>query len=174
MKITIITLTTLLLLSSSAFAAVDCQSLAGKSHKATIIKVADGDTATVRLVDNTTRVKVRFFGVDTPESKWEGHWHEQHYSTEAKYFTIRELNNKKVTVKFTGDKTYSRCVGEIFVNGQSHSLALVKGGYAWWYAMYSPSRNDLQRAHASAKLSKVGLWNNPNAIAPWVFRRKYK
>ncbi|MFT7008623.1 MAG: micrococcal nuclease [Colwellia sp.] len=174
MKIKSIVLTTLILLSSSAIAAVDCPSLAGKSHKATIIKVADGDTATVRLENNGTTVNVRFFGIDTPESKWKDHWKAQHYSAEAKYFTINELQNKKVTVEFSGDETYSRCVGEIFVNGQSHSLALVKGGYAWWYAKYSQNRSDIQRAQASAKHSKIGLWKNPKAIAPWLFRRKHK
>lgn len=174
MKLKNIALSTLLLLSSSAFAAVDCQSLVGKRHEATIIKVDDGDTATVKLQKQGTSVRVRFFGVDTPESQWADRWPEQPYSAEAKFFTIKQLNNKKVTVKFTGDKTYSRCVGEIFVNGRSHSLALVNGGYAWWYAQYSPNRSDIKRAQASAKSSRKGLWMNQNAIAPWVFRRKYK
>jgi endonuclease YncB( thermonuclease family) len=64
-------------------------------------------------------------------------------------------------VTFKGDGTYSRCVGEIFINGKSHSLALIKNGYAWWYSKYDPNRTYSENAHNSAKHSKLGLWATP-------------
>ena len=161
------------LFSYSVLANVDCESLKGQTFEAAIIKVADGDTATVKLKKSGRNVKVRFFGVDTPETKWSGHWPEQPYSVEAKIFTVTTLNNKNVKVTFTGDRTYSRCVGEIFTNGQSHSLALINGGYAWWYSKYAPNRSDLKDAQVAAKQSKRGLWANSNAQAPWDFRKHH-
>ncbi len=152
---------------------VDCSPLKGKTLEAMVVYVADGDTATVKL-KNSKKVEVRFYGADTPESEWKGRWPEQAYSAEAKTFTIAALKNKSVKVKFNGEGTYSRCVGEIYVDNQSHSLALIKEGYAWWYSKYSPSRTDLKQAQAVAKHSKLGLWSNPNAQAPWDFRYQYK
>lgn len=162
------------LFCQSAIANIDCESFKGQNLKAIIIKVADGDTATVKLKALGSEVKIRFYGVDTPESKWVGQWPDQAYSYEAKSFTVSKLNNKSVDVLFTGDGTYSRCVGEIFVNGQSHSLALIQGGYAWWYSKYSPSRTDLKDAQSYARNSKLGLWANPNAQAPWDFRKQHR
>jgi len=162
------------LFSYSAVASIDCESLKGQTLEATVFKVADGDTATVKLKILGSKVKVRFYGADTPESEWKGHWPEQPYSVEAKEFTVTKLNNKNVHVAFTGDGTYSRCVGEIFVNGKSHSLALINNGYAWWYSKYAPNRKDLKKAQNSAKRSKIGLWADSDVQAPWDFRKQHK
>lgn len=56
-----------------------------------VVRVADGDTVRVRL-DAGDEVKVRFIGVDTPESTFQ---HEP-YGKEASRFTKRELLGKRV------------------------------------------------------------------------------
>lgn len=153
-------------------AKVDCEQLQNRTYSASVIRVSDGDTATVKL-KNTQEVSVRFYGVDTPESAWRGHWPKQAHSSEAKEFT-NLLMNKSVQVIFSGDETYNRCVGEIFVNNISHSLSLVEKGHAWWYSKYAQDRSDLKAAQIKAKNSKVGLWANPKHKAPWNFRRYYQ
>jgi endonuclease YncB( thermonuclease family) len=65
-------------------------------------------------------------------------------------------------------------VGEIFVNGESHSLALVTHGFAWWYSKYAPNRQDLKSAQYQAKRSKIGLWKDSDALAPWTYRWQHK
>lgn len=171
MKFKLLFLTSLL--SATATANVDCSALKNKTYQSVITRVADGDTATVKINKLNKTVNVRFFGVDTPESAWKGKWPAQDFSKEAKQFTIRSLRDKAVTVKFDGNGTYGRCVGEIFINGKSHSLALVEGGYAWWYSRYSRNRNDLKLAESKARKAKRGLWANPNALSPSDFRKKY-
>jgi endonuclease YncB( thermonuclease family) len=161
------------LLSASAIANVDCSALKNKTYNSVITKVDDGDTATVKINKLSKTVSVRFYGVDTPESEWKDKWPEQHFSSEAKNFTIKSLYNKSVTVKFDGNGTYGRCVGEILVNNKSHSLALIEGGYAWWYERYSSNRTDFKVAQSKAKKSKRGLWAKQNPIAPWNYRRNF-
>lgn len=170
MKLKHIAITSILLLSLPALAGVDCKTLKGQTLGASVVKVADGDTATVKLNKKGSRVSVRFYGADTPESEWKGKWPEQPHASKSKQFTISKLKNKKVTVAFTGDGTFSRCVGEIFVNGKSHSEALIKNGHAWWYSKYAPNRQDLRQAQITAQRANKGLWESPNPIAPWTYR----
>ncbi len=162
----------MILLVTFSISAVECEKFANKRVSATVTYVNDGDTAKVKT-DLGENIKVRFYGVDTPESEWQGHWPEQPHSAEAKKFTVNKLKNKSVDVLFTGEGTHSRCVGEIFVNNKSHSLELVKHGHGWWYQYYSPERRDLQLAQETAKNNRLGLWANTQAIAPWDFRKQH-
>jgi endonuclease YncB( thermonuclease family) len=172
--VTALLLGTALTLSHVSHAATDCSAFKGKTLDASISYVADGDTASVKLTGTGEKVKVRFYGVDTPESQWKDVWPAQAYSDKAKNFTVNQLREQNVQVTFTGDQSYSRCIGEIFLNGRSHSLALIEAGYAWWYKKYSPRRTDLGRAQAHAENSKTGLWASSNPMAPWDFRNKYR
>lgn len=163
-----------LLFSVEILAAPTCADLGGKTLPVTYEYVDDGDTANFNVDDYNVVKSVRFYGVDTPESEWKGKWPAQHYSAEAKQFTLNKLKSGDLTVYFTGEETYSRCVGEVFVNGQSLSKDLITVGFAWWNKKYSRSRRDLKNAQIRAKSAKRGLWANDKAIAPWVYRRNYR
>jgi micrococcal nuclease len=162
-----------LALSQFSIASVDCSPLDDGIHSANVVTVSDGDTATVKLIKTGDLVKVRFYGADTPETEWKGKWPAQPFSEEAKAFTINKLSNQLVTIDFNGEGTYSRCVGEIFLNSESLSLALINEGYAWWYNRYAPDRNDLKQAQENAKENKNGLWADNDPQAPWDFRKQY-
>jgi endonuclease YncB( thermonuclease family) len=175
MKIKAVTLFTTLLFCLPTLAEINCKQLENKTLEATIVNVADGDTATVKLADKGDTLSVRFYGVATPESAWPGKWPEQAYSGEAKAFTVSALRGRDVNVVFNGDgTTYGHCVGEVFVNGRSHSLALLEGGYAWWYARYAPNRQDLADAQVKARLSRKGLWASQHPQEPWFYRKQHK
>lgn len=136
-----------------------------------VIEVQDGDTAVVRAENGETK-KIRFYGVDTPESEWPGKWPKQPYSDVAKSFAASYLNGKAVTVRLTGDTTYSREVGEVFRNGYSVSRELVRQGLAWWNSKYSADDQDLKLLEESARKQKFGLWADSNPTPPWEWRRK--
>ena len=161
------------LFTANAFSDVDCNSLAGGLVDAKVVKVKDGDTATVLLPEQGKTIDVRFFGIDTPESQWKGRWPAQSYSKKAKSYTAKKIANRKVEIDFNGKGTWGRCVGEIFVDKDSLSLALVKSGLAWWYEYYAPNRSDLQNAQVQARSSKRGLWEDSNPEAPWDYRRRH-
>lgn len=134
--------------------------------------VSDGDTAIVRSESGEVK-KIRFYGIDAPESEWEGKWAKQPGSQEAKAFAKALLNGKKVKVRLTGDKTYSREVGEIFLdNNISASDVIVKEGWAWWNSKYARRDSSLKHLEQRAKSRKAGIWAKPNPTPPWEWRRQ--
>lgn len=139
----------------------------------TVVAVDDGDTVIVRGLSGEVK-KIRFYGVDTPESEWEGRWPEQPYSQDAKFFVTQYLLNKDVRVRLTGDVTYSREVGEVFYKDSSASKELVRRGLAWWNSKYAADDLDLKRLEKAARKQKYGLWVEANPTPPWEWRRRYQ
>lgn len=136
-----------------------------------VTTVSDGDTAQV-TDENGSVVKIRFWGVDTPESRVSNRWPDQAYSKDATSFTRSLIEGKTVMVRMTGETTYSRHVGEIIVNGKSVSRELVRNGLAHWYKSYATYDSDLRRLEETARQEKRGLWGDINSVAPQVWRNE--
>ena len=136
-----------------------------------VIFVSDGDTATV-VDERGKKRNIRFYGVDTPESEWPGHWEQQPFSDKAKDFTRKVLKGQSVKVRLTGDVTYGREVGEIYLGQRSVSEMLVEKGLAWWYERYAPNEQRFSNRQKVAKVSGRGLWSQNNPIPPWDWRRR--
>ena len=47
---------------------------------------------------------------------------------------------------------------------------MVQMGMAWWYRRYDKTE-ELENAERYAKENKIGLWADPNPIAPWDWRK---
>ena len=95
-------------------------------------KCIDGDTA--RFIINTEEVRVRFIGVDTPESVKPNSDIEE-YGKEAANYTCRKLKNaKKIALEYDekAGKTdnYGRTLAYVFIDGALLQEQLVKNGYA--------------------------------------------
>lgn len=132
----------------------------------------DGDTAT--LVTAAGRIlRVRFYGVDAPERQTED-WPDQPYAAEAADFSRRLLLERPVTVRLTGERTYRREVGEIFIDGKSATRELVRAGLGWWNARYARDDHDLERLEKAARQARRGLWRDAQVIPPWKFRGRYR
>jgi len=138
-----------------------------------ITYVDDGDTAKIKH-DDGVRANIRFYGVDSPEKKWAGRWPAQPFSGQAKEHVKQLILNKRVCVRYTGDQTYSRKVGEIFINNQSVSRSVVAAGLAWWNTKYAPNDTVLRKLESSARKNKKGLWSQAKPEAPWTFRRRHR
>jgi endonuclease YncB( thermonuclease family) len=159
-KINNMFLTALLILSS---AAAQAALLEGR-----VVAVADGDTITI--LDNTnTQYKIRLAGIDAPEKK-------QPFGNVSKKFLSDLVYDKQVSVDYSKQDRYGRTVGKVLVNGIDANLEQVKHGLAWFYKKYEneqPLQDRLDYLHAqeAAETSKVGLWVEPNPVAPWDFRK---
>lgn len=131
---------------------------------AKVIGISDGDTLTV-LVDKT-QIKIRVDGIDCPEKK-------QAFGNKAKEFTSDFCFGKVVTVKKNKMDRYGRLVARVIYNGKDLSEELLKAGMAWHFKKYdtSPVLNNLE---VEARHKRVGLWSDPNPIAPWCFRKPEK
>ena len=126
-----------------------------------VVGVADGDTLTV-LDGNKGLTKIRLHQIDAPEKK-------QDFGQRSKQSLSELVYGKQVRVEVFDTDHYGRKVGKVWVNGTDANLEQVKRGMAWVYEKYAndPAYFAAERA---AKSGRVGLWNQPNPIPPWVFR----
>lgn len=129
-----------------------------------VVKVADGDTLTI-LDAQRVKHKIRLYGIDTPE-------YDQPYFGAAKRALSKMVANKAVGIDVKDTDTYGRTVGVVYVDGGSVNLAMVRAGHAWWYKRYAGLNETLREAQEHAQAYELGLWKEPNPVAPWDWRRQ--
>ena len=120
------------------------------------IKIIDGDTI---LLDNK---KIRFSGIDAPETKFKG---KQQFCINNK----EKIINKKLKCLIEPQKDYfGRYLGECFINNESVSAYMVRNGLAFDYPKYSKKKYSKDQIYA--KNNKLGLWSMEFDY-PWIWRK---
>ncbi|WP_346983243.1 thermonuclease family protein [Chryseobacterium sp. POE27] len=134
--------------------------------KGKVVKIKDGDTVVVLLEDKTQQT-LRLAEVDCPENG-------QAFGNNAKQFTSDQVFGKNIIFYRVGKDRYGRSVAGVFYDGDRYlSREIVKAGFGWWY--YKASKNtELQKFQDEAKVKKLGLWSDKDAISPWEFRKNKK
>ncbi|MGE8434582.1 thermonuclease family protein [Chryseobacterium joostei] len=128
-----------------------------------VIKISDGDTITLLLKGNEQK-KLRLAEVDCPESG-------QPFGKNAKQFTSAQVFCKTVKFIETNKDRYGRSIAKVYYdNGKYLSKELIKAGMGWWYFSYSKDAS-LGQLQENAQRSKVGLWQDVHAMAPWEYRK---
>jgi len=129
-----------------------------------IAKYYDGDT--VRITDTGKDYKLRITNIDAPERN-------QPYGKKSRRALMQFCKDADIQVIITGTDKYERQLGKLYCNQEDISLLMVKNGHAWFYKQYS---NDATLAYAekTAKLKKLGLWENKRQTPPWVWRRNHR
>lgn len=128
-----------------------------------VVGVKDGDT--FELLRNGQTITVRLLGIDTPEKN-------QAYGQRAKQFASDLAFGKNVRLIEHNKDRYGRTVGTIILpDGRNLNEELVREGFAWHYTAYSKDKT-LANLEADARRFKRGLWQDPNPIAPWDFRKQ--
>ena len=131
------------------------------------VGIADGDTITV-LDSSKDQHKIRLAGIDAPEKG-------QPFGNVAKQNLARLVAGKEVSVEYVKFDRYQRIVGKVTVNGVDVQLEQLRAGLAWWYRKYakeqsSQDRTTYAQAEEAARIARVGLWDDPQAVPPWVYR----
>lgn len=131
-----------------------------------VVAITDGDTFKL-LTKDSTFIKVRLANIDCPESK-------QPFSAKAKQFVSDAIFSKTVTVHVLKKDRYRRSISNvIYDDSLSLTHQLLKNGLAWHYKKYSKD-SILQSLEDEARKNKLGLWQDPNSIAPWEWRSNTK
>lgn len=137
---------------------------------AKVISVHDGDT--IRVQDEYgQKHRIRLAYIDAPELN-------QASGQQSQQNLMQLLAGQTVQIEVFGVDAYKRQVARVMLNGIDINLQQIKQGNAWHYrsiARKNQNRLDYQRYHQaqdSAKLQRIGLWQNRNAQAPWTFRYK--
>ncbi|MCM4150009.1 nuclease [Arenibacter sp. N53] len=135
-----------------------------KHLQAKIIRILDGDTA--EILYGQLPIKLRLEHIDCPEKRGK-----QPFGNRAKIALSDLCFGQMVSVSSDGkfDRN-GRLIGVIF-NKDSLNVnkEMVRLGMAWHFKKYSDdmSYDALER---EARAAKVGLWSDPNPIAPWDYR----
>lgn len=140
-------------------------SITAATFSGKVVAVIDGDT--FDMVANGKQIRIRFHGVDAPESH-------QDFGQKAKQILSSLIYGKEVTCTEAGSPSYGRPVCEVYLPDQTWvNLELVKTGAAWHSTKYSSDKR-LADAQKTAQQNKTGLWSLPNPIPPWEFRKSQK
>lgn len=146
-----------------------------------VTKVSDGDT--IQVTDKLgTKVKVRFYGMDAPETekgnKRTGKVSKpgQPYGEEAFQALRQKVDRQRVRLDVMDIDRYGRTVSIVWLGNRNINKEMVADGWAWAYRQY------LDRVHASeyisaeeqARKSQAGLWKQNNPQPPWEFRKQQR
>lgn len=143
-----------------------CLPAGAKTITGKIVGVSDGDT--IKVVSAGKQIKIRLYGIDTPEKK-------QAFGKAATR-KLKAILSPSVTVDTKDVDRYGRSVGIVYTaTGDNINRELVESGYAWVYKRYCKESfcNDWLDLEASARNQEIGLWEE-KAIPPWEWRRGNK
>lgn len=141
--------------------------------KGKCVRVTDGDTIWVKTSSN--HIKIRLYGVDTPEIK-------QSFGKEAKEFVTSLVFLELVKVEPINKDRYGRTVALIYFEVQENinykpveiclNEKIVQAGYAWVYDRYckKPICKQWKQLENDANIQKIGLWKSKTIIPPWEYR----
>lgn len=132
-----------------------------------VVSVADGDTVTV-LDANNQQHKIRLSGIDAPERA-------QPFGRQAKEHLATLVAGAQVTVETSKIDRYGRSIGKVFAQSRDINLAMVAAGLAWHYKLYENEQPTADRplysaAESMARDQRLGLWRDPQPVAPWEWR----
>ena len=95
----------------------------------------------------------------------------QDFGTKAKQATSDLCYGKQVTIIKSGEDRYGRTLGFVMVGDLNVYKELLSQGMTWCYKIINKDE-ELAKIEQEARDKKVGLWSQPNAVAPWDFRKK--
>lgn len=134
-----------------------------QTYTGKVTAVKDGDT--IEMLVNGKTLRVRLFGIDSPERG-------QPFATKAKEFTASMCFGETVKAVQQSRDQYGRIVAEVYLpDNTSLNAAVVNAGYAWHYKKFSKSPL-LAACETKARKEQRGLWKDAHPVAPWEWRKR--
>ena len=128
--------------------------------------VYDGDT--FRGMGIPGKHIIRIWGMDAPE-KGQPSWR----ASGAALWKM--IGRRSVDVRPVTFDRYGRVVARVFTPGVGDvGVAMVRGGWAWWYRAYARDSLEYSSAETEAREAQRGIWKEgAKRWAPWAFRARY-
>jgi micrococcal nuclease len=138
-------------------------SLFAAEYKGTVTRVIDGNS--IEVSHENGAAVIRLHGVDAPEIS-------QPYGRIAMIAVFRHTFGKVVRIESYGLDPHGRTIGDVYLPDDTLlNEEMIRLGLAW-YCKHSPKEGLLQ-LELEARDAKLGLWKDPEASPPWVFRKRY-
>ncbi|QUY45636.1 thermonuclease family protein [Acaryochloris marina] len=139
-----------------------------KTISYTVVSTGDGDTLKVQSQDGTSS-KVRVGCIDAPESS-------QEYGPEAgQRLKVLLPSGATIELREIDIDQYGRTVAEIYSEGKSVGLQLVREGYSVVYHRYldgcSDTADQYVAAEEEARSQRLNFWSQSDPVMPWDYRR---
>ena len=128
-----------------------------------VVSVRDGDTLDLLTTANE-QVRVRLAGIDAPEMG-------QAYGNVAKRALSSMAYGRIARVEWSKKDDYGRVVGKVRVRDADVALRMIRQGLAWHYRAYAAEQS--AAAEDGARAQRTGLWQDPDPVAPWLFRHRH-
>lgn len=126
-----------------------------------VVETADGDTLSI-MVDGRER-HIRLASVQAPRVT-------QPFGPESRRSLNELVFGKTVSVLPIGKDEYGRSVARVRIDGVDASLEQARRGMAWPLERYGTDPG-IRAAAEEARMARVGLWQDPHPVAPWVYAR---
>ena len=126
-----------------------------------VVGVHDGDTIT-GLDEDKKQLKIRLDAIDAPELGMP-------FGQASRKALSEKVFGKQVEVIVKTKDRYGRTVGHVLLDKRDMNLEMLEEGMAWHYAHYDHNKR-LAEAEKEARGDRVGLWSDPNPVAPWDWR----
>jgi len=131
-------------------------------------KVNSGDTIEV-TISNGTKLKVRLYGIDAPETG-------QPHSTGAQKALEEMVINQHVRLEIMSIDQYKNSVAIVWTAGHFVNKEMVRTGWAWGYPPEFVSQYTTEYIYLEekARRERRGLWEQSNHQPPWEFKKQLK
>lgn len=151
------------LLIAALIGAAPAQALTG-----VVTHVSDGDTVWVKADDAANRrpVKLRLVGIDAPERC-------QAWGAESTEALKAQVLHRRVEVPTRGVDAHGRLLGGLkLADGRDVAAWMVEQGHAW-SPRFKRHRAPYAQQQVEAQARRAGLFADPAAVEPWVFRKTH-
>jgi micrococcal nuclease len=127
---------------------------------AMVTGVADGDTLYANVDGHS--IRIRLAQIDAPEKA-------QAFGRRSEQSLRALVGKKQVELAWKSLDRYGRPIAQVSVDGLDVNAEQVRRGLAWVFRRYS---NDpaLIALEAQARSAGIGLWGDPQPVAPWNWR----
>jgi endonuclease YncB( thermonuclease family) len=136
-----------------------------------VVRVSDGDT--INLLVENKQERIRLASIDAPETGHGSKQPGQPFGEASRKNLAQHVAGKTLTLLCFEKDRYERHICDIPVGNTTANRLQVEEGMAWANQQakgrYLRDRS-LPTLEKTARQKKIGLWSEPNAIAPWVWR----